>query len=244
MVALADAFFLQTRDIRRLMRLFPGATELETTQKPRPVRYRHRENEPNSYRDEYVHDNYDRYDSGEKHKNTNKNSKGSVTNRYDQHHHKRVYHNDKRLHHHSHPHLDCDHHDHLFDHHHSKFSEDRNRNKYEDSDEYYDRKSSYSQGEKRKHQNNNKKGTGSDEKESEYENYDKNVDEKRDHPKKDYITGVLVTIPKIKNEEEVGGYFKDNKQQNVFFQHLLKTDDDEDHHHHHHIPAEDIRYIY
>lgn len=127
----------------------------------------------------------------------------------------------KRPYYHPHSHTECTHPDH-YHHHHHKNPEDRvqthKNTKYEENEDYYDEKKNY----------NKKKMSVKEEKED-----DKNTKDK------DYITGVLVTIPKIKGKGDADNYFKDGKH-NVFFQQPLKTEDEDYyHHHHHHVPVED-----
>ncbi|EFA01519.1 uncharacterized protein LOC103312852 [Tribolium castaneum] len=195
-IAACQSFFLQSKDIKRMLRYFPKAFDIETT-RSRPLRTRNREPEPIHH--DYI-DSYDRQDNGEPSKYT-KSTKGR--NRKPNYHH-------------------CDHPDHYHHHHHPEDRVQTQRNnkntKYEDSEDYDTDKKKYK-----------KKMILNEEKE--------NADDQKD--KKDYITGVLVTIPKIKGSGDAESYLKSGKH-NVFFQQPLKTEDEDYHHYHrHHIPGDE-----
>ncbi|XP_044255334.1 uncharacterized protein LOC123005586 [Tribolium madens] len=184
-VAVCESFFLQSKDIKRMLRYFPKAFDIETT-RSRPLRTR----QPIHH--DYI-DTYDRQDNEEPFKY--RNSKGR--NRRPNYHH-------------------CDHPDHYHHHPEDRLQTHRNKNtKIEGIEDYGNEKKKYK-----------KKINLKEEIE--------NTEDEND--KKDYITGVLVTIPKINNGEEAETYLKSGKH-NVFFQKPLKTELDD--YHHHHIPGDD-----
>ncbi|XP_063914661.1 uncharacterized protein LOC135131057 isoform X2 [Zophobas morio] len=190
-IATSQTFFIQSKDLKKILQYFPKAFEVDTNPRHRQIHHRHREND-NRYRDEYVHDNYDRsYDSAEHRRSGVKNPKGKVGR----------IHNDKALHH---SHIDCDHPDHHHHHHQNRYpSEDRVEKYYSKNTE--EMNDHYSQNERRSYQDEKKKVSAQNDKDYEQNVYEKIAQDKQgnlSYKNKDYVTGVLIAIPKIKNDED------------------------------------------